>query len=43
MLKSSLCDYSDGYIIFKEKITNNGAGADAAAKNADERDKRVIL
>ena len=29
MLKSNLCDYSDAYIVFKEKITINGAGDDA--------------
>ena len=31
MLKSSLCDYSDAYILVKEKITITGRGADAAA------------
>ena len=30
MLKSSLCDYSDGYILVKGRITITGAGADAA-------------
>ena len=39
MLKSSLCDYSDAYILVKAKITITGAGADAAARQADERDK----
>ena len=38
ILKSSLCDYSDAYIL-KGKITITGAGADAAARQADERDK----
>ena len=28
MLKSSLCDYSDAYILVKGKITITGAGAD---------------
>ena len=43
MLKSSLCDYSDEYILVKGKITIAGAGADAAARQADERDKGVIF
>ena len=41
MLKSSLCDYSDAYILVKGRITIEGAGADAAARQADERDKGV--
>ena len=41
MLRSSLCDYTDAYIIVKGTITINGAGADAAARQADERDKGV--
>ena len=43
MLKSSLCGYSDAYILFKGTITITGAGADAAARQADERDKGVAL
>ena len=43
MLKSSLCDYSDAYILVKETITITGAGNDAAARQADERDKVVIF
>ena len=43
MLKSSLCDYSDAYIIVKGKITITGAGDDAAARQADERDKGVAF
>ena len=43
MLKSSLCDYSDAYILVKGKITSAGAGNDAAAKQADERDKGVVF
>ena len=43
MLKSSLCDYSDAYILVKGTITIEGAGADAAARQADERDKGVIF
>ena len=41
MLKSSLCDYSDAYILVKGTITINGRGADAAVIQADERDKGV--
>ena len=41
ILKSSLCDYSDAYILVKGTITINGRGADAAARRADEQDKVV--
>ena len=41
MLKSSLCDYSDGYILVKGTITINGRGADDVARRADERGKGV--
>ena len=41
MLKSSLCDYSDAYILVKGTITiNNTAAADAAANS---RNKKVIF
>ena len=43
MLKSSLCDYSDAYIFVKGKVTITGAGADVAARQADERDKGVAF
>ena len=43
MLKSSLCDYSDADILVKEKITITGARNDAAAREADERDKGVAF
>ena len=43
MWKSSLCDYSDAYILVKGKITITGAGANAAATQADERDKGVAF
>ena len=43
MLKSSLCDYSDAYILVKGTITITGAGTDAAARQPDERDKGVIF
>ena len=41
MLKSSLCDYGDAYILVKETITvNNTAAADADANNTN---KKVIF
>ena len=41
MRRSSLCNYSDAYIIVKRNITvNNTAGAGAAANNTD---KKVIF
>ena len=43
MLKSSLSDYSDAYILVKGAITITGAGADAAARQADERDNGVAF
>ena len=41
MLKSSLCDYSDACILVKGTIPITGA--DAAARQADERDKGVAF
>ena len=43
MLKSSLCDYSDAYILVIGKIAITGAGDDAAARQAGERDKGVAF
>ena len=43
MLKSSLSDYSDAYIFVKGKITFTGAEDDAAARQADEKDKVVAF
>ena len=40
---NSLCDYSDANIFVKGRITITGAGADAAARQADKRDKEVII
>ena len=41
MLRSSLCDYSDAYILVKGNITvNNTAGAGA---NANNTNKKVIF
>ena len=43
MLKSSLCEYSDAYILVKGTIKINRRGDDAAARQADERDKGVVF
>ena len=43
MLKSSLCDYSDACILVKGTMTTVGAGNEATARQADERDKGVIF
>ena len=43
ILKSSLCDYSDAYILVKRKITITGGEDDDAARQADERKKGVTL
>ena len=42
MSKSSLCDYSDPYILFKGIIRITGAGADAAVRQPDQGDRSVI-
>ena len=39
MLRSSLCDYSDAYILVKGKITIPGAGDDAATRQVDWKRK----
>ena len=43
MLKSSLCDYSDAYVLVKGRITIAGEGDNAAARHLDERDKGVAF
>ena len=43
MLKPSLCDYSDAYILVKGKAIINGEGDYAAARKAVERNKGVIF
>lgn len=43
MLKSSFCDYSDGYILVKGTITIAEAGADAAVQRLDKRNKQVTF
>ena len=42
ILTSTLRDYSDSDIIVRVTVTNNGAGADDAAKRLLERNKRVL-
>ena len=41
MLRSSLCDYSDAYILVKGNITVTNTAADGAAANNDN--KKVIF
>ena len=43
MLNSSLCDYSDVYILVKGRITITEAGDDAVARQAYEKNKGVIF
>ena len=43
MLRSNLCDNVDSYILAKGTITITGAGDDAAARQADERDKGIAF
>ena len=43
ILKSSLCDYSDAYVLVNETIKNTGAGTYDAAKQFDERNKEVLF
>ena len=43
MLNSSLCDFSDAYILVKGRITIKGEGDNVAARQADERDKGVAF
>ena len=43
MLKSSSCDYSDAYILVKEKITVTWAGDNTVTRQADGGDKGVAF
>ena len=43
IIRSCLCDYSDGYIHVSETITITGEGDNDAAKRADEGNKGVIF
>ena len=43
MLRPSLCDYSDAYILVNGTITITGAGNDDAGRRLDEGNKGVIF
>ena len=43
MLRSNLCDYADSYILVKVTKAITGQGDDAAARQANERDKGVTF
>ena len=43
MLRSSLCDYADAYILVKETITVTRAAYHDAAKQLEERNRDVIF
>ena len=43
MLKSSLCDYDDAYILVKGTITITGSRNDAASRQENQRNKGVIF
>ena len=43
MLRSSLCDYSDTYILASGTITITGAGNNDAVRRLDEGNKGVIF
>ena len=43
MLRSSLCDSADAYILVNGRITITGAGDYGAVRRADEKDKGVTF
>ena len=43
MLRSSLCDYNDVYVLVSGTITITGAGNDDAARQLDKRNKGLIF
>ena len=43
MLRSSLCDYSDSYILASDITAITGAGDNDAASQLDKRNEGVIL
>ena len=43
MLRSSLWDYSDAYILVNGTIKIPGAGDDAVARQANERNKEIMF
>ena len=42
MLRSSLCDYGDAYILVSGTIIITGVGADDAGQRLDERNKEIV-
>ena len=43
ILRSNLWDYADAYILVNGRVTITGAGADAATRQANERNKGVTF
>ena len=43
MLRSSLCDYSNAYILVRETITTDGLGADYTEQRTKEGNKGVTF
>ena len=43
MLRSNLCDYADAYILVQGRIAITGEEDNAAARQADKRDKGVTF
>ena len=43
MLKSSLCDYSDAYVLVSGILVIDGVATDDNAKSLHERNKKVNL
>ena len=43
VLEFSFCDYRDAYILVKGTVTITGTGANAAGRQAEERDKGIII
>ena len=43
MLRSSLCDYSDAYILVKGNITVNNTAADGDAANNTNKNLKIVL
>ena len=43
MLGSSLCDYSDAYILVSGTITTTGTGEDGAGKRLDKKINKGVI
>ena len=43
MLESSLCDYSDAYILVSGTITTTGTGEDGAGKRLDKKINKGVI